>query len=314
MRNGRFSALRTLSRRSALRGLGAASLLAGCGGASDEASLSVEEIDADSVVIRGAGSNVFATRTGEGALLVDTGAEAEGEALVRALGRALGGAGPAVAFNTHWHYENTGGNAAVKAAGAKIVSQENTRLWLQGDFDVPWQERHYEPRPEAFWPTETFHYGGGEAVLGGRSAAYRFLQRAHTDGDIVVHLADADVICAGDIVSVGAYPVLDWATGGWIGDHARALEALVGMAGPATTIVPAFGPVVDKAHLEAQLAMITTVRERLYEFCRQGLSVAEMLEAKPTAEFDAVWGDPVLLIENSYPGLWAHAGEIGRVV
>src|SRR5690606_37958485 len=97
---------------------------------------------------------------------------------------------------THWRYDHTGGNAAVRAAGARIFAHENTRLWLDGDFYVPWEDRHYEPRPEAALPTDTF-YVSGAVTLGGRTVEYRHCKRACTDGDICVVFPDADVIAAG---------------------------------------------------------------------------------------------------------------------
>lgn len=294
----------------ALGGAGAAAW--GCAPASPE--LAMTELDGDAVVFTGTGGNVLAAATGDGALLVDTGTADEGEALLRSVARRFRGAKPAVAFNTHWHYEHTGGNAAVKKAGAKIYAHENTRLWLQGDFDVPWQDRHYSPLPEDAWPTDTFYYGGGALSVGGREVDYRWLPRAHTDGDVYVHLKDADILAVGDLVSVGSYPILDYATGGWIGELCKACQALLEVAGPNTRIVPGAGPVVGRDHLQAQYDMLEVVRERLYEQCRQGRSPQEMLEARVTKEFDAAWGDPTLFVMNAYPGMWSHAGELGRVV
>jgi len=201
----------------------------------------------------------------------------------------------------------------VKAAGAKIYSHENTRLWLQGDFDVPWQNRHYSPQPEEVWPTDTF-YVSGALTVGGRDVDYIHLPRAHTDGDVVVHLKDADILVAGDIVSVGAYPILDYATGGWIGEMCKACDALLEIAGPDTKIVPGSGPVVGKDHLQAQRDMLVAVRERLYAEVRLGKSVQEMLDDRVTEGFDEVWGDPVQFVNLAYPGMWGHSSEIGQVV
>lgn len=302
---------RWLLKSLALTSLGAATAAAGCAPASNLAS---EAVDADSLVLRGAGGNVFVTATSDGPLLVDTGAAADAEDLMRAVSRAHRGAKPVVAFNTHWHYENTGGNAAVKKAGAKIYAHENTRLWLQGDFRSDWQNRHYTPLPQDMWPTDTFHYGGGALSVGGRDVDYRWLPRAHTDGDIYVHLKDADILVVGDLVSTGSYPILDYTTGGWIGELCKACEALLEIAGPDTKIVPGTGPVVGRDHLQAQYDMLEIVRERLYEQCRLGRSPQEMLEARVTEEFDPMWGDPTLFVMNAYPGMWSHAGELGRVV
>ncbi len=275
--------------------------------------LSVQALDADTAVISGAGGNVFATRGADGLILVDTGLAEHADALLDALEAHFGERRVATAFNTHWHYANTGGNAAVKQAGARILAHENTRLWLSGDFHVGWEDRHYKPLPEAMLPTDTF-YTGGSVTSGGREIAYEHLRRAHTDGDIYVHLRDADIILAGDLVSVGAYPILDYATGGWIGMMSRASEALLAAAGPNTRIVPGLGPVVGREHLEKQTEMLVTVRERIFAMVRRGYGAEDMLAEGATDGFDEEWGDPTLFVTNAYPGLWANSYEIGLVV
>ncbi len=45
-------------------------------------------------------------------------------------------------FNTHWHPEQTGSNESLAQAGATIVAQENTKLWLTTDVTWPWSERN----------------------------------------------------------------------------------------------------------------------------------------------------------------------------
>jgi hypothetical protein len=39
-----------------------------------------------------------------------------------------------------------------------------------------------------------------------------------------------------------------------------------------------------------------------------------MVEAGPTKEYDALWGDPELFVTNAYWGLWGHVREIGGIV
>jgi glyoxylase-like metal-dependent hydrolase (beta-lactamase superfamily II) len=280
---------------------------------SAQGAITATAVDADSALLSGAGGNVFATRSADGLILVDTGLAERADDLKAALADHFGDDRIAAAFNTHWHYENTGGNAMARAAGARIYAHENTRLWLDGDFYVAWQDRHYKPLPEEAQPSDTF-YTGGEVTIGGRGVEYVHHKRAHTDGDIAIHFPDANITVAGDLVSVGAYPVFDYATGGWIGAFTQASERLLEAAAPDTKIVPGLGPVVGRDHLQAQTDMLTTVRERIYELVRLGRGAEEMLAAEVTKEFDAEWGDPTVFITNTYPGLWAHSYEVGRVV
>ena len=48
--------------------------------------------------------------------------------LVAAVGKL--GAGPVALINTHWHFDHSGGNAALAEAGARIVAHENARKRL----------------------------------------------------------------------------------------------------------------------------------------------------------------------------------------
>ena len=72
-----------------------------------------------------------------------------------------------------------------------------------------------------------------------------------------------------------------------------------------TLIVPANGPAQPRSHLEAQLEMLTVVRERIENLMRKGRSIAEMLDADVTKEFDASWGtNRERFVANIYNGLW----------
>jgi hypothetical protein len=63
--------------------------------------------------------------------------------------------------------------------------------------------------------------------------------------------------------------------------------------------------------LQAEHTMLDTVRQRLYGMLTQGKSAAEMIAERPAREFEAEWGDPTLLIRNSYPGMANRARELG---
>ena len=51
--------------------------------------------------------------------------------------------------------------------------------------------------------------------------------------------------------------------------------------------------------------MLTIVRERIENLMRKGRSIAEMLDAEVTKEFDAAWGgNRERFVANIYNGLW----------
>ncbi len=275
--------------------------------------LRATELAADVVLIEGAGANVVALGAGDGVLLVDGGHEAHSAALRSALEEHWPGRRVELLFNTNWREEHTGGNAALRSAGAKVLAHENTKLWLGGDLFVDWENRHYSPRPPTTWPSQTF-YTSGTRDFGGRQVEYWYLPRAHTDGDVAVFFPEANVLAASDLLAVGRYPVPDYATGGWIGGLVDATQKLLDSTNARTRVVAAEGGVYGRAELEAQLEVTTTVRQKAAEAFRAGMSLADFVASKPTAAFDAQRGDPSLFLRLVYKGGFAHLRELGGVI
>jgi len=269
---------------------------------------------ADNVfLVTGAGSNVVAVSGPDGLLVVDGGVAERSADLLRVLHEHSGVTRIQTLFNTHWHHDHAGLNATLGKAGTKIVSHENTKLWLGEEVWVEWQNRTYKPLPAEALPGQTF-YTSGKMKFGDQDIEYGLLPMAHTDGDIYVYLRKANVLVAGDVVSVGSYPVLDYTSGGWIGGLADATKTLAGLANAETRIVPGTGDVRKKAHLDAQLAMCTEMRTRLVKLMKQGMGPRDMIAAAPSKDFDGEWGNADLFISNAYRGMWGHVRELGGIV
>jgi cyclase len=259
-------------------------------------------------IIGGAGSNTLLLRTAAGAALVDSGSPQTASALKNLLDAKLGAAPLSLLFNTHWHPAHSGGNETVRRADTTIVAHELTRLWMSTEYYVDWEDRTYSPRAAAALPTRTFYASDPQPIavhVGDETIEYGHLPEAHTDGDIYVLFKDRNVLAAGGVVTAGAYPVIDYATGGWIGGLVDATKKLLAITDADTLIVPADGPARPRSHLEAQLEMLTVVHERIANLMRKGRSIAEMLAADVTAGFDADWGaNRERFVANIYHGLW----------
>jgi cyclase len=265
------------------------------------------------VLVRGAGANVLAILGAEGVLLVDGGLAERSADLLKVISEHSGGRPIQAIINTHWHLENTGSNDALGKAGAKIIAHENTKLWMGAEIVVQWQRKTYKPRAKEAIPNQSF-YTTGTMTFAKEEVRYGHLGQAHTDGDIYVFLPGPNILVTGDVFTVGAYPILDWSTGGWIGGLSDASRTLLGLTNASTRIVPGVGPVQTQADLQALVDMTGTMRTRFVEMMRKGMSAKDMFLATPTKEFDLRWGDPQLFIANAYPGLWNHVREIGGIV
>jgi cyclase len=264
-------------------------------------------------VISGAGGNVVVNAAANELLLVNGGAPENALALLAFVAERFGGARVSTLFNTDWHPDHTGSNVALGSTGSAILAHEHTKQYLSARLTVDWQERTYYPQPKAALPTRTF-YDAGSMTFGGETIDYGPLGQAHTDGDIYVFFKKQNVLVAGDVLSVGAYPIADYTTGGWLGGMVTATTTLLGLANAETKIVPGRGPVRTKAHLQEEHDMLAAMRERLVKMMRSGMGPEDMLKAGVTKEYDAAWGDPALFVETSYRGMWLHVRELGGIV
>jgi glyoxylase-like metal-dependent hydrolase (beta-lactamase superfamily II) len=275
--------------------------------------LTATDVDGAGFVVDGAGANVYVLPGPQGALMVDSGGADQAAALQRLVVARTGGKPVRLLINTHWHLNHTGGNERLRKAGAEILAHENTRLWMGTDIVSRWNGASFPPRPPAAWPTRTF-YQAESLDFGDEVVECGYLLQAHTDGDIYVRLRKANVLVTGGVFTPGRYPVTDPATLGWIGGVTTATEQLLKLTDARTRIVPGLGAVQQRGALEAQLKMLTTVRDRLYALLRDGRAVDEMIEARPTAEFDAEWGDPTNFIRSAFVGMAAHVRQVPGIV
>lgn len=310
------------NRRAFLRGVagGAAGIalshrgFAQSGSAPAAAPLEVHKITDTFLQITGAGGNVLAVISPDGVLLVNGGSAERSDELLKLVAQESGNKPVKVLFNTCWHPQHTGSNEALGKAGAKIIAHENTKLWLGAEFDVRWQKRTYEPHPKESVPNQTFYSGVQKMTFGKEPIEYGYMMQAHTDGDIYVYFPGPNILAAGDVVSVGSYPVVDWSTGGWLGGMTEGQKALLKVTNADTRIVPGSGPLMTRADLKAENEMLATVKDRLVKLIKQGLKPSEMVAAAPTKDFDAKWGNPNLFIELAYRGIWGHVRELGGIV
>jgi glyoxylase-like metal-dependent hydrolase (beta-lactamase superfamily II) len=248
-------------------------------------------------------ANVVAQTTGGGVLLVDGGSSAGSGALLQAAAALPRGGTVHTIVNTHWHPEQTGSNEALGMAGAAIVAQENTRLWLTTDVTWPWNNRRFTRLPKAAQPTRTF-YTTGELDSGAR---YGYIpDAAHTDGDCYVYFPQQNVLAVGDVISNDGWPTVDWVSGGWIGGIVGALQRLQTIANEETRIVPGRGAVLTVAELKAHYEMYSTVYDRLAQLLNKGRSPGEAVAAQPAKEFESRMGNADEFVRRAFESLWAY--------
>jgi glyoxylase-like metal-dependent hydrolase (beta-lactamase superfamily II) len=244
-------------------------------------------------VLEGSGGTVAVLTGPDGKVLIDAGIAVSRPQMTKALAD-IGGDPITHLVNTHWHFDHTDGNAWLNAAGAKIIAQENTRKYLSRVQRVADWDYNFLAPPPGGMPTEVFT-GERSLKLNGSTIVLRQYGPAHTDSDISVTFVEANVIHVADTFWNGVYPFVDYSTGGSIDGMIAASDANLAAASDDTIIIAGHGKAVGtKAELQEFRDMLVAVRDAVSALKRQGRSRDETVAAKPTAAFDARFGNFVI--------------------
>jgi cyclase len=299
----------TTSRRGFVQSLSAAAALPLLGGLPLRAVAAgkalVAEPLADGLLwIRGAGANMLVLKDPNGLVFVDGGLKAGSGEVMKLAHRELGGGKAHTLFNTHWHAEHTGLNEVLGKQGAKIIAHEQTKLWLSTKVRYQPDDVPILPLPAVARPNQTT-WTGGELKAGAESLSYGYLSQAHTDGDLYVKLAKANVLVTGGVVAGNGWPTADWVTGGWINGTVTGYRTLIGMCDDNTRVITAHGERAwKKADLQAELDILAKLSTELGRMMRAGFGPDDVLAANPAREYVAKLGDPHHFLVESFKGMW----------
>lgn len=198
---------------------------------------------------------------GERALVIDTRGDARQGAELAAAVRAVTALPPVVAI-THAHFDHCFGTGAFLPAAVHAHPRCGPALRATAAAQRAEWAAHYRAHGDpatadalaATEPAPPDAPAPAVLDLGGRSVALLLPGPGHTDHDLAVHVPDAGVVFAGDLVEQGAPPDLgDAVLAEWPGT----LDALLALA-PAT-VVPGHGDPVDAAFVAAQRALLAEV-------------------------------------------------------
>jgi cyclase len=258
-------------------------------------------------VIVGGGANVVVQVGPLGAVVVDSGDEEHAAAMVDAI-RAISDTPIRFIINTHAHADHAGANGRLAAAGAGIGNRAVATVG-SGEVGRPEIVAHelvlarmsaagsgVPLIPAGAWPTDTFSSDERVLFVNGEGLQIVHQPAAHTDGDSLVFFRRSDVIAAGDLYSTESYPVIAIEQGGTISGALAGLNRLLALAisgekvEGGTMIVPGHGRISDEADLVEYRDMVTIVRDRVDDLVRKGRSLAQVKAARPTLEYDALYG------------------------
>ena len=270
------------------------------------APIAVHRLRGNVAILEGSGGNIAVLTGTDGKVMIDAGI-AVSRAQVAA---ALAGIGPEPVthlINTHWHFDHANGNEWLHELGPQILAQENTLKHLRTMQRVEDWDYDFAPLSAGALPTEVFATER-TLKLNGTTLALKYYGPAHTDSDISVQFTEADILHTGDTFWNGIYPFIDYSTGGSIDGSIRAADADLAATTDKTIIIPGHGPPVsNRAELQAFRDMLVAIRDNVAVLKQRGMSLEEIVAAKPTADFDGIWGQfvigPALFTKLVYEGV-----------
>ena len=270
-----------------------------------EAPIRIHKLRNNISVLEGSGGNIGVLTESDGAVLVDAGITASRPRILEALG-TLSNSPVRYLINTHWHFDHADGNEWLHKEGATIIAHENARKHLAAATRVEDWDFNFPPSSPGAVPSEVFATDKTLKV-NGATLELKYYGPSHTDGDISVTFQEADILHTGDTYWNGFYPFIDYSTGGSIDGTIRAAEANLAAATDRTIVIPGHGPPAsNKTELRNYRDMLVDVRDKMAALKKQGRSLNDAIAAKPTAAYDAKWGqfaaNPALFTKLLYEG------------
>lgn len=242
----------------------------------------------------------------EGVVLVDTGAMADGNAILAAI-RTVTTRPIRYIINTSAAPERVGNNGtfATLRGGATapqeqpqgptpaVIAHENVLKRMTGE------DGGRTAYPAGGWPTDayllnrrTLHFNGEVIEIVHPSTGY-------SDGDSIVHFRRSDVLVAGRLFTTTHFPRFEPGQGGSYQGVLDALNQMLDIAVPrfmqeeGTFIVPGSGRVADEADLTEVRDQVQMMRDRFVDLAvTKGLSLDRAQAMNPLVDFQDRYSNP----------------------
>jgi glyoxylase-like metal-dependent hydrolase (beta-lactamase superfamily II) len=312
--------------------LATALTLAACGAVSSQAEeLDVVQVRPNFYMIAGAGGNIGVQIGVDGVVLVNAGIASASDQVLAAL-RKLTPLPIREVIDTNADADFVGGNAKIAKAGqtiftnllgggggglaqamtnggaAQIVAHDSVMRRMSAPTGKA------SPFPTDAWPTEAFYPKRWTTRLNDEGIEVLYQPAAHSDADSFVFFRASDVVVAGNILDKNRYPVIDIANGGSIQGEVEALNKLIELTiaptpyiykGVGTYVIPGYGRLCEQMEVVDYRDMVVTIRDVIADLIKQGKTLDQIKEARPTLAYEPQYG--------STTGSWTTSAFIEAV-
>jgi glyoxylase-like metal-dependent hydrolase (beta-lactamase superfamily II) len=238
-------------------------------------------------MLMGIGGNIAVSNGVDGVFIVDDDV-APMSPKIKAAIATISPAPVEMVFNTHWHFDHTGGNTVFGEQGALIVAHDNVRQRMSTPQFSSFFNTETKPSPDVALPvitfdnTATFH-------LNGQTIRAIHTTPAHTDGDAIFIFEEANVVHLGDVFFNGMYPFIDIDGGGSVQGIIDAVDSILPMLNEDTQIIPGHGPLATLNDLKSYRSMLKLVTARIQVLVDEGKTREDVIILRPTFNFDEDW-------------------------
>ncbi len=167
-------------------------------------------------------------------------------------------------LNTHYHFDHTGGNKAIKAQEIPIIGRGTIRE------DMLTKNQESDPTPAV--PNLIIN-DDSNIWLGDRVIALEEVAGHSSGTDVIAYIPDAQVLFAGDILFNQKFPYI---ADGNILEWEKTLDYLIAKY-PDATIIPGHGEIGDRFSLESLKGYLYELELMARKWQELGLSEAEAI-------------------------------------
>ena len=281
----------------------------------DDGEIHILPVQGNVYMLVGGGGNTTIQAGKDGVLVVDTKSAMRSDKLIAAI-RMISDKPIRYVLNTSADEDLTGGNERVAAAGSTITGGNVAGFNAGFPATMIAHERvgvrmRAAGAPPGGWPQDTYFTDGKDIFVNSEAVQVFHAPAAHSDGDSLIFFRRSDVVSTGDIFVPDRYPVIDVAKGGTINGEVAALNRILDITVPAdkeeggTMVIPGHGRLCDEADVVEYRDAMTILRDRIQDLVKKGKTLEQVKAAKPTQDFDPLYGPSDAFVEAAYRSLAA---------